>query len=276
MLRTRIIILVVCAIVIWLLFMLPKAVVENESEMATASTGDSVASHIQSHAEIPSDVRSRITDIRKKFIAGASNEKNAIFADSLADLYSAANQYDSAAWFAEEAATFFNTTDSWTKAGNNYYQAYTLAIDGSKQQAYAAKAQEWYGRVLKKDPDNLQVKNNLAMTYITTANPMQGIRILMDVLKQDPKNEQALFNMGMLSIQSGQHDRAIARLEELLKVNPKHLQGNLLLAIAYMNSGDKAKARDQFEKVKQMDKDPAVQATVDSYLKDLAPPKNGE
>jgi hypothetical protein len=36
-----------------------------------------------------------------------------------------------------------------------------------------------------------------------------------------------------------------------------------------MNSGEKAKAKQQFEKVKQMDKDPAVQATIDSYLKDL-------
>jgi hypothetical protein len=36
-----------------------------------------------------------------------------------------------------------------------------------------------------------------------------------------------------------------------------------------MNLGDKVKAKAQFEKVKQMDKDPAVQATVDSYLKDL-------
>jgi outer membrane protein len=36
-----------------------------------------------------------------------------------------------------------------------------------------------------------------------------------------------------------------------------------------MNTKDKKKAREQFEKVKDMDKDPAVQATVDSYLKDL-------
>ncbi len=79
----------------------------------------------------------------------------------------------------------------------------------------------------------------------------------------------ALFNMGMLSIQSGQYDKAVERLEELVKINPNHTQGQLLLGIAWMNSGEKAKAREQFEKVKQMDKDPAVQATVDSYLKDL-------
>jgi Flp pilus assembly protein TadD len=75
--------------------------------------------------------------------------------------------------------------------------------------------------------------------------------------------------MGMLSIQSGQYERAVERLEELLKINPQHIQGQLLLGLALMNSGEKERARVQFEKVKAMDKDPAVQATVNSYLKDL-------
>jgi Tfp pilus assembly protein PilF len=109
----------------------------------------------------------------------------------------------------------------------------------------------------------------MAMTYMTSSNPMQGIQMLMEVLKEDPENELALFNLGMLSIQSGQHDKAIDRLERLVKINPTHIQGQLLLGIAWMNSGNADKAREQFEKVKKMDNDPAVQATVDSYLKDL-------
>ena len=93
--------------------------------------------------------------------------------------------------------------------------------------------------------------------------------MMREVLAEDPKNEFALYNMGMLSIQSGQYDRAIERLEELKAVNPDHVQGLLLLGVAYMNKGNKDKARLQFERVKKLDKDPAVLATVDSYLKDL-------
>ena len=59
------------------------------------------------------------------------------------------------------------------------------------------------------------------------------------------------------------------RLEELIKINPNHTQGQLLLGIAYLNMGKKKDAKQQFERVKQLDNDPAVQATVDSYLKDL-------
>ena len=98
---------------------------------------------------------------------------------------------------------------------------------------------------------------------------MQGIRQLRDVLKEDPKNGLALFNMGMLSVQSGQNGKAIEWLKQLAEVNPRHLQGQLLLGVAYMNDGKKMEARQQFEKVKRMNNDPAVQAEVDSYLKDL-------
>jgi Flp pilus assembly protein TadD len=75
--------------------------------------------------------------------------------------------------------------------------------------------------------------------------------------------------MGILSIQSGQYERAIERFEELVKIDSMHLQGQLLLGVALLNHGDKSKAKEQFEKVKEMNEDPAVQAEVDSYLNDL-------
>jgi tetratricopeptide (TPR) repeat protein len=268
MLKKRLLLAGGCALVIFLLFQLPKVVVENESRLSDASS-DTVASHIQTHAKAPEAIQIRIRSFRSQFSSSTEKEKNAIFADSLANLYRIANHFDSAAWFAEEASKFFNTMESWVKAGDNYYQAYTLALDQSRQKALAAKTQEFYGKVLKADPSDLTVKNRMAMTYLTSENPMQGITMLREVLAKDPQNELALFNMGMLSIQSGQYDRAIERLEELVKINPAHIQGQLLLGLAWMNRGDKEKARVQFEKVKQLDKDPAVQATADSYLKDL-------
>ena len=131
------------------------------------------------------------------------------------------------------------------------------------------KAQQFYKKVLEANPKNLDVKTKMAMTYVSSPNPMQGILMLREVIAADPKNELALFNLGMLSIQSGQYEKAVERLEELIELYPNNSQGQLLLGIAYMNTSEKAKAKAQFEKVKQMEKDPAVQATVDSYLKDL-------
>ena len=268
MLKTRILLVVVSAALIWLIFLLPKSVVDNDSDLAAGPAQDSAPAVSQDAHAVPETVASAIRNLRVQYREGSSNQKNAIFADSLANLYQSVGKFDSAGWFAEEASKSFNTVESWTKAGDQYYQAYTLALDQGKQSQFAKKAQDFYQKVLDSKPDNLEVKTKMAMTYISSS-PMQGVKMLMEVLKVDPENEQALFNLGMLSIQSGQNDRAVERLETLVKINPNHTQAQLLLGIAWMNLGEEGKARTQFEKVKQMDKDPAVQATVDSYLKDL-------
>lgn len=269
MIKTRLLLIAVSALVIFLIFQLPKSVVENESQMRSEQKSDSVSSHIAQHVQPPKALAEKIQQVRGLWLNSTKNEKNAIFADSLSSLYRLSNRFDSAAWFAGEAAKYFNNTASWIKAGDQYYQAYTVELVDSKQKAMAARAQEFYEMALKDQPSNLDVKTKMAMTYITTSTPMQGITLLREVLAEDPNNELALFNMGMLSIQSGQYERAIERLQQLLIIDPLHLQGNLLLGIAFMNNGNKRGAREQFEKVKQMDNDPAVKATVDSYLKDL-------
>lgn len=266
MLRTRIILIVVSAVIIVALFLLPKVVVENESQLANTPADSAKA---DPHGETPEALLGHIAQLRVQYQTSSENQKKAIFADSLAGLYSEAGKFDSAGWYAEQAAMFFNNEKSWEKAGDNYYQAYTFALDTEKQNQLAEKTREHFTKVLELNPVNLEAKTKMAMTYLSSGTPMQGIMMLREVLKADPKNELAMFNLGMLSIQSGQYDKAIERLTELVEINPGHIQGQLLLGIAYMNSGEKKKAREQFEKVKEMDKDPAVQATVDSYLKDL-------
>ncbi len=270
MLKTRIILIVVSAAVIGLLFLLPKVVVENENQLTAAADSAAVApsTPAAAHNSVPETLSKAIKSLRSHYLSSPENEKSAIFADSLQNLYTKVGQFDSAAWFAEKAASFLNTTESFLKAGNSYYEAYTFAMKPEKQQALAEKTREYLEKVIAADPKNLEAKTKIGMTYFSS-NPPKGVGILREVLAEDPKNELVLFNLGMLAIQSGQNDRAIERLNELVAVNPKHTQGQLLLGVAYMNKGEKDKARQQFEKVKQLDKDPSVQATVDSYLNDL-------
>ncbi len=262
--------LIVSILIITVLFFLPKSVVENESQLKEGSdpkTSPSLASN--PHIQTPQAIRTNINRLRARYLSALTEEKNAIFADSLAGLYNQAGLFDSAAWFAERATTFFKTDESLIKAGDAYYEAYTFAIDREKQNVLAEKTRDIFGKILEKKPNNLEVKTKMAMTYLSSNSPMQGIAMLREVLIADPKNELALFNMGMLSIQSGQYAKAGEWLEKLTAVNEKHLQGQLLLGVAYMNQGEKEKARQQFEKVKKMDTDPSVQATVNSYLKEL-------
>src|SRR6185295_7995544 len=100
MLRTRIILVVVCALIIGGLFLLPKGVVENESQLETGKGPDSSATKTRAnpHSTVTREVAGRIKDLRARYLSGPQNEKNAIFADSLANLYQEAGKFDSAAW----------------------------------------------------------------------------------------------------------------------------------------------------------------------------------
>lgn len=268
MLKTRLILIAITAVVVLLIFLLPKVVVETENELSS-DTAQATQPVTAAHGEISQSLRQNITETRRKFASEGQNEKSSIFADSLRSLYTKAEQFDSAAWYAEKSAAFLKNTESYLKAGNSYYDAYMYAVDQQKQRQMAEKAREFLGKVLEADPKNSEAKVKVAMTYMSSGGPMQGVRMLREVVADDPKNELALFNLGMLSVQSRQHEKAVEWFTKLVEVNPKHIQGQLFLGLALANSGHKKEAREQLEKVKQMDKDPQVQATVDSYLKEL-------
>ena len=78
--------------------------------------------------EVPEEILEAIRHLRAQIGEGWPKEKNAIFADSLANLYTAAGKFDSAAWFAEEASKFFNTTESWIKAGDQLLPGLYLRV----------------------------------------------------------------------------------------------------------------------------------------------------
>ncbi|MCU0418756.1 MAG: tetratricopeptide repeat protein [Cyclobacteriaceae bacterium] len=268
--KTRILLIAISVLVVTAIYLLPKVVVEDDSQLGTGAVAADSLTHLgAAHGTTSKEKAAAIKELRARYLSGPPTEKSAIFADSLASLYKSAGKFDSAAWFAEEAATFFGSAESFLKTADNYYEAYLFAIDPTKQKAMAGKAQAFYGKVLEQQPTNLDVKTKMAMTLLATAPPMQAIAKLREILDEHPEHELALYNLGMLSIQSGQYALAVERLEKLTSVNPQHVQGQLLLGVAYANTDQKAKARQQFEKVKKLDSDPAVQATADSYLKDL-------
>lgn len=263
MLRTRIILVVITATVVALIFFLPKVVVQNENELA--SKADSVVA-APAHTPVPESKQTSINAFRRNYL----QQKSPIFADSLWQLYTSIGKFDSAAWFAEQSASFLKTTDSYLRAGLSYYEAFSYALEQEKQAQLGEKAREFLGKALEANPKLYDAKAKMAMTYIGSgAPPMQGIRMLREVAQEDPKNEFALFSLGMLSIQSTQYDRAIEWLTKLTEVNPNHIQGQVFLGVALANAGEKDKARQQFEKARKMTTDPSVIASIDSYLKDL-------
>jgi tetratricopeptide (TPR) repeat protein len=260
-----------------MLFTLPKIIIKSEKQLAMEKKpvaddhdekehqSDVKAAHT---TQISENEKNRIDRFRNSYFSVLNKEKKSNFADSLIRAFRSIHQYDSAAKYSEVVSEMNPTALNWTKTADVYMEAFNFASDKDKA-TFSDKAKVFYSKAIDKEPNNLEVKSKLALTYIGGENPMQGIKILREVLKQDSKNESALYNLGILSIQSGQYDKAVKRFEELLNVNPKHSTGQFYLGVAWANLGDKTKALESFNKARKLETDPEFQATVDSYIKDL-------
>lgn len=280
--KKQILVSVVAVAAIGVLLSLPKIVVDNEGrnnnlesrQDEAAMTEDPVVDNSASPAtsadphsvKIPEDIQFKIDSLREGYKSSANSEKSATFANSLMAAYQSVDLLDSAAWYAEQVAIQSNDLKDQKKAGELYYEAFTYAVDARKAEALGGKARSFYEEVLEANPNDFEAKTKVAMTYVSTSNPMKGIRMLREVLEKDENNELAIFNLGLLSLQSSQYKKAAERFEKLVSINPDHLQAQYWLGVSYFESGEKQKAKAQFEKVKKMDADPEIVASADNYL----------
>jgi tetratricopeptide (TPR) repeat protein len=275
--KKQIIAIVVAAVGIGLVFNLPKVLVDNEK--GTVKGGDSHTTKTDTLSEISKMMaekhthkasdsdQKRIEEFTKNYYSISDKEKKRIFADSILVYYIKFHQYDSVAKYSGDIAELAPSEKSFVSAGDAYMQASDL-VSVNEKAAYMDKSRVYYKKSLDFNASNLDTKSKLAMTYVTTSNPMEGIALLRGVIKEDPTNQTALFNLGYLSMQSGQYAKAADRFKTLIEVNPMHASGTFYLGLSYQELGNKKKAKQYFEKAKELDKDPEFQAIVDSYLKE--------
>lgn len=261
------------------LYSLPKGLVQNDEKRKLATgqppkRGSETPAEAQADASkthtkaLPIAEQQTLNRLQGQFATATGTEKIG-FADQLSENLARLNRFDSAAHYAEQAALLDPSADRWLKTADQYYQAFTFAIDEAKGGKLAEKTQEYYQKVLKQNPNLLTAKTNLAMTYMASQTPMQGIALLREVLEQDPDNEGALFNLGLLSMRSNQYAKAVERFERILRTNANSTRAQFYLGISYVELGRKEEARRWLEAVKKSEKDPTIQAGVDEYLKKL-------
>jgi len=286
--RSQILIVVAAIVLVAVMFFLPKVVVNEgdkggfaKGETAAAApaeghTADDGHNHdpaegtaAEAHATASPEQLMELATARARYNKTTDAQARTRIASELADAYATASKYDSAGYYYEVAAEARGGEKSYKKAGDAYYEAFTFAATQDRAAELGAKAREMYEQVLKNNPSELDAKTNVAMTYIASTNPMQGITLLREVIASDPNNEKALFNLGILSIQSGQYDRAVERFQKLIAVNPEHVEGTFYLALSLANTGKNGEAKALFNKVKGMSNDPALAASVDEELAKL-------
>ncbi|WP_338872520.1 tetratricopeptide repeat protein [Spirosoma sp. SC4-14] len=268
------------------LYSLPKVVVRNESKQlsssapgsrttqsssaaqpgAAASTPDETAIHAK---PLSVEQQKQLKALKADFFA-ANSAKKETAGGKLITFFREVTQYDSAAYYADLIATEQPTEPNLLQAGDAYFEAYTFAVDEKKTATLGQKTRDFYQKALAKNPNLLAAKANMAMTYVSTDTPMQGIMLLREVLQQDPTNELALFNLGLLSMRSGQYERAVERFRQILVTNPASRKARFYLGVSLAESGQKEEARKIFAQVKKQEKDPQILAAVQEYEERLS------
>lgn len=252
------------------LFTLPKVVVDNDAETSNSSVeaADTLSSVVHtpsvllSYTEIDSLIR-MLTSLQE------DQAERAVLLKVLAQKYREAMVLDTAAFYADMLSVLTNAPEDIAISLEYHYERFTYASDQKKANEAGEQVRNWFGRIPEGMKGYHDLKTKAAMTWVATDQPMSGIMMLREVLEVDPNHREATFNLGVLAMQSGQYVRAIERFSALIKRDSSDIQSLFYLALSQKESGNASSAKSLFMKVKSLESDPSVLATVDTYLKEL-------
>lgn len=254
------------------LFSLPKVVVntkgkevdteksaESSAPPKEAATAPSTNSH--DGATLSPEQLKAVDQLRSGFIKASEKDKAAAGL-KLSNKFAELQKFDSAAFYAEKVALLNPSVENLVRTGDRYYEAYGFAVDDQKAKNLGLKTREYYQKAIDQNPGLLAAKANMAMTYVNTENPMQGILMLREVIETDPTNELALFNLGILSMRSNQYSKAADRFKQILTNNPGNTKAKFYLGLTLVELGKKEEARKVLAEVKEEEKDPVIQQAI--------------
>ncbi len=244
------------------LYVLPKTVVNNDANTAVQPAG-TVAEKKQSHIKLTEKQQADLLVIR----TGENSEYLKL--QALTDYFSKENIFDSAGYYAGLVAEESPSEENWLKAGDLYYQAYSLSLNPITREELAETTRQSYQKVLEVNPNQLHAKTNSAMTFATSGSPMQTIMMLRQVLDEDPSYVPAIMSMGALSMQSGQYDKAVDRFKQVLKIDSKNINAKLGLAYSWIETGKVPEAKKLLEEISSYDVGEVLQNEISNTLKSL-------
>jgi tetratricopeptide (TPR) repeat protein len=278
--KSFIIIIVIAVGAVGALYSLPKVVVSDEKKTLETSEkphkGDAnrdkgrdsqpeVANTKHEKALSDSQI-SEISSLRVKYLQNTDKTTKLKSLEALVSKFVEFMKYDSAAYYAETVVKLEPSETNLMKTAYLYYQAHTFALEDSKRTAMGENARTYYTKVLSINPNNLLAKTNMAMTYVATPNPMQGILLLREVIAQEPDYVPALYSLGMLSIQSKQFGKAVERFKEVLKIEPANSDAALKLGYCLVQSNRNEEAKEILEKVLKNSKTQTEKAGAQELL----------
>ncbi|MEM8488152.1 MAG: zinc-ribbon domain-containing protein [Bacteroidota bacterium] len=187
--------------------------VEPAPAQAQTSAPESNPQRQAPEAAIAGELANQIAALEAE---AASLDGDALVAKNqeLIQAYIVARRPDKAAPVQEEIATLTNSAEDWFSAGHFYYD-WMDTLRGEARFAAASQATAAYEKGLAVSPDNLDIRTALAMAYLNTRAPMQGVTQIRQVLDTDPNHLQGNFYYGVMLMQINRLDQAKTQFEKV-------------------------------------------------------------
>jgi tetratricopeptide (TPR) repeat protein len=195
----------------------PQAATESEAGATDAQSSIAVADQQKMQsviADASKHARENPQDYNAQMTAGGINYKAQQYEDAL-EFFLKANQLKP------------DEVEPVIQLGNVNYDAGRLTA-----------AEKWYTAALLKEPDNINVRTDLGLTFL---------------LRQPPDN-----------------DRAIAEFRRSLELDPRHEQTLQNLVVALTHKGDKAEAQATLKRLQAVNPDNAAIPKLQSDLQEPA------
>ena len=130
-------------------------------------------------------------------------------------LFFSAGRLDMAALEQQKIAEATNALDDWKRAGDLFYDWMNKIPEPARKAQTATQAIAAYQTVLAEDPDNHDVRTDMATAYLNTGSPMQGVTEIKRVLEADSTHLNARFNYGLMLTWISRPEKAIEQFEKL-------------------------------------------------------------
>ena len=122
------------------------------------------------------------------------------------------------------------------------------AADASLRDGNHKRAIEQYEFLLRKQPDNVVVLNNLAWAYQQTKDP-RALETAERAYKLKPDSPDVADTLGWMLSEQGNTGRGAELLQKAVAAAPGAQVIRFHLAQTYLKMGDKAKARAELERI---------------------------
>ena len=170
-------------------------------------------------APLTGDLAARISEIDQAISEDSSALTGILRREKLSALIEG-GRVDLAADVQSKIAEETGLEEDWKTAGNLYYEWMVEESEPQTRSRIADQAVNAYQEVLSLNPENLDVRTDMATAYLNTGTPMIGVTEIKKVLEIDPLHLNANFNYGLMLARINRVGEAITQLEFVLTLAP--------------------------------------------------------